>query len=150
MRIVSVILLCTLIVPLAGAGVGFRDPPEVLWNAGGFAITFSDDGTTDVEIVVLDATGKVVRHFAAGVLRPDAPPPLLPGLLAQRLTWAGRDGAQVSNRRLRVLDTDGGVPDNFLGPLLANRHATGFARLAAVAGRLYVALDDGSLLCMGK
>ena len=284
MRIGSAVLLCVLIAPLAGADVSFRDAPKATREGDSVRITFAANGRTDVEVAVLDAAGRVVRHLAAGVLGRDAPPPLATGSLAQRLTWdgrddagqpvaepgkctvrvslgltptfdrilgwkgeaigeavaglavgekgevyvlnsggkkptriyvvdregkyvrmlmpypadlpaerlrgvgriqlsdsrrvplvrqpicfalypdlygsggpgnfnvphqtmtvvgdrlilsnawAGRDGQRVSNRRLLILDTDGGVPKNYLGPLLADRHATGFVRLAPAAG----------------
>jgi len=59
---------------------------------GKMQVEFALDAGTDVEVVVLDAEGEVVRHLAAGVLgaknRP--PPPLRPGL-AQSIQWDGRD-----------------------------------------------------------
>lgn len=57
-------------------------------------ISFTLSGSTDVEVAVLDAQGKVVRHLAAGVLGDgvEAPPPLRPGL-AQQLEWNGRNDA---------------------------------------------------------
>jgi DNA-binding beta-propeller fold protein YncE len=284
MRIGSVVLLCALIAPPAGADAGFRDAPKAVRDGDKVRINFAADGKTDVEVAVLDAEGRVVRHLAAGVLGPKAPPPLEPGSLAQQLTWdgqddagepvaepgkctvrvslglepafdrilgwkgeaigeavgglavgptgetyvlnsggkkptriyvvdregtyvrmlmpypadlpaeklrgvgrielsddrrvplmrqpicfalypdlygsggpgnfnvphqtmavvgdrlvlsnawAGRDGQGVSNRRLLILDRDGGVPENYLGPLLADHHAKGFVRLAPVAG----------------
>ena len=55
-------------------------------------IEFAVDRSTDVEVAVLGADGKVVRHLAAGVLggRNDPPAPLKPGL-AQSLEWDGCD-----------------------------------------------------------
>ncbi|MHC4915226.1 MAG: SMP-30/gluconolactonase/LRE family protein, partial [Planctomycetota bacterium] len=55
-------------------------------------ISFAVSAATDVEVAVLDAKGKIVRHLAAGVLGAKAPPPapLKPGL-SQKLEWDGRD-----------------------------------------------------------
>jgi len=57
-------------------------------------IAFSATISTDVEVAVLDAKDRVVRHLAAGVVGDgvESPPPLKPGL-AQRLDWDGRDDA---------------------------------------------------------
>ncbi len=55
-------------------------------------IAFTVSAPTDVEVAVLDARGKVVRHLAAGVLGGQKPPPEpLKAGLAQALEWDGRD-----------------------------------------------------------
>lgn len=55
-------------------------------------VTFELDAYTDVEIAIVDpAKSTVVRHLAAGVLGPKAPPPLAPNALAQKLEWDGKD-----------------------------------------------------------
>jgi len=78
---------------------GFEDPrfvsgPSVRSAGGATTIEFAVDRSTDVEVAVLDAAGKVVRHLAAGVLggKQAPPPPLKPGLV-QSLTWDGKDDA---------------------------------------------------------
>ncbi len=70
----------------------FRAAPTAARDAGGTHIRFALAAPADVEVAVLDATGKVVRHLAAGVLGADnpPPPPLKPGL-AQDLAWDGKD-----------------------------------------------------------
>lgn len=61
----------------------------------------------DVEVAILDAHERVVRHLAAGVLGGDQPPPppLKPGL-AQTLVWDGKDDlgepAQGGPFRVRI------------------------------------------------
>jgi len=74
------------------AGVDFTTGPEARAEAGGARITFGVSGTTDVEVAILDAKGRVVRHLAAGVLGGPKPPPepLKPGL-KQALVWDGKD-----------------------------------------------------------
>ncbi|MHC4914760.1 MAG: hypothetical protein ACYTGB_04645 [Planctomycetota bacterium] len=68
-------------------------------------INFTVSAPTDVEVAVLDAGGKVVRHLAAGVLGgKKAPPlPLKPGL-SQGIAWDGKDdfGKKVSGAKIRV------------------------------------------------
>jgi hypothetical protein len=76
------------------AAPSFATPPKVARAGDKVSITFAVAAPTDVEVAVLDAQGKVVRHLAAGVLGGvnPPPPPLAPGL-AQTLTWDGRDDA---------------------------------------------------------
>lgn len=83
----------TLLALLATAAVAsaqapaFRAAPKATQNV----VEFELDGSTDVEVAVLDSKGVVVRHLAAGVLggKYPPPPPLKPGL-AQRLEWDGK------------------------------------------------------------
>jgi len=46
-------------------------------------LEFAVSAFTDVEVAILDAQGKVVRHLAAGVLGKNAPPPLQKDSMAQ-------------------------------------------------------------------
>ncbi len=94
--------LAVLLVPTtASAQVGFTTKPKVLGANGKRTITFAVNKPTDVEVAVLDAKGKVVRHLAAGVLggKTPPPPPLKPGLV-QSVEWDGKDddGKAVSGR----------------------------------------------------
>jgi hypothetical protein len=104
------LLACACIVSLAGllsqAGdVSFTARPKVVRDGGEVKIAFSVSASTDVEVAVLGADGKAVRHLAAGVLgATNAPPlPLKPGL-AQELTWDGKDdfGKAAANAPFRV------------------------------------------------
>lgn len=71
---------------------GFASPPKAKKVGGQTVIDFACAASTDVEVAVLDAQGRVVRHLAAGVLgAKNAPPaPLKPGL-SQALEWDGND-----------------------------------------------------------
>ena len=86
------------LVALAGtclAGdAGFSAKPSAEKAGDKVKIAFVVAAPTDVEVAVLGADGKVVRHLAAGVLGAKTPPPepLKPGL-AQGLEWDGRDDA---------------------------------------------------------
>jgi len=71
--------------------VGFASKPEAEKAGGNVTIRFAVKGATDVEVAVLGAGGKVVRHLAAGVLGENAPSPLKKNSLTQRLTWDGKD-----------------------------------------------------------
>jgi hypothetical protein len=55
-------------------------------------ISFAVSAPTDVEVAILDRSGEVVRHLAAGVLGGEKPPPVpLRTGLKQRLVWDGKD-----------------------------------------------------------
>jgi len=87
-------------------GVSFTSQPEAVPQGKGARVSFAVSGETDVEVTVLGAAGKVVRHLAAGRLGAGAPAPLAKGKLAQEIAWDGRDDAgrlyvvDVVNRRI--------------------------------------------------
>jgi hypothetical protein len=86
------LVLCLLVGPVAAQELQFKKPPTAVRQDGKTSIAFTLSAPADVEIAVLDASGKVVRHLAAGVLGSKAPPPepLKPGL-EQTLVWDGQD-----------------------------------------------------------
>jgi DNA-binding beta-propeller fold protein YncE len=70
----------------------FAQPPTATKPNGKVVVTFAVSARTDVEVAILDARGKVVRHLAAGVLGGEkAPPAPLRKGLAQSLSWDLRD-----------------------------------------------------------
>jgi sugar lactone lactonase YvrE len=74
----------------------FSTRPTAVRDGGKVKIAFAVALPTDVEVAVLDAQGKVVRHLAAGVLGGENPPPKpLRAGLKQQLTWDGADDAGV-------------------------------------------------------
>ncbi|KKL94446.1 hypothetical protein LCGC14_1864580 [marine sediment metagenome] len=80
------------------ADVRFVKGPTVVKEGDSTKISFAVSSVTDVEVAILDADGKVIRHLAAGVLGAAKPPPApLKAGLAQELTWDGKDddGRQV-------------------------------------------------------
>jgi DNA-binding beta-propeller fold protein YncE len=81
----------------------FTSKPTVRGSNGKRVISFAVSAPTDVEVAILDAGGKVVRHLAAGVLGENPPAPLKKGL-KQELVWDGKDdsGKPVSAARVRV------------------------------------------------
>jgi len=89
------LLACVLLswdLAAGGAEVRFTEKPAVTTAGTKVTITFAVSAATDVEVAILDAKGKVVRHLAAGVLgaKTAPPPPLKPGL-SQSLIWDGKD-----------------------------------------------------------
>ena len=86
--------------PVRGGEASFSAKPTALKagdpsagsGQGAVKIAFAVSAPTDVEVAVLDAQGKVVRHLAAGVLGGEkAPPAPLKAGLAQELLWDGKD-----------------------------------------------------------
>ncbi|MHC4917673.1 MAG: hypothetical protein ACYTGB_19535, partial [Planctomycetota bacterium] len=73
------------------AKASFASGPEVKKADGKVSISFEASRAIDVEVAVLDAKGKVVRHLAAGLLGEHAPAPFARGQLKQTLVWGGKD-----------------------------------------------------------
>jgi NHL repeat len=102
--IISALLLLTLSATDAGAGEpGFSSKPRASRAGDKVKISFAVSQSTDVEVAILDAAGKILRRLGAGVLGENSPLPFKKGL-AQELTWDGRDdrGKSVSARGVRV------------------------------------------------
>ena len=79
-------------VALAGEEVKFATNPTAARDGVRVKIAFTVAAPTDVEVAVLGADGKVVRHLAAGVLGGNSPPPEpLKAGLSQALAWDGKD-----------------------------------------------------------
>jgi hypothetical protein len=70
----------------------FAAPPKTTRQGDRISVSFALNKPADVEVAIVDAQGKTVRHLAAGVLggKNAPPPPLKPGL-EQRLDWDGRN-----------------------------------------------------------
>ena len=64
--------------PLAAGGQPptFTRPPAARKAGESVRITFTVSTPTDVEVAILDAGGRVVRHLVAGLLGRNAPAPL--------------------------------------------------------------------------
>ncbi len=71
--------------------VRFTSGPKATSAGTGVKVSFAVSAPTDVEVAVLDAKGKVIRHLAAGLLGKNAPEPLKKGSLSQELQWDRRD-----------------------------------------------------------
>jgi hypothetical protein len=105
--VLPVVVVAVALLPGARGSAGevrFQTPPKAVRAGDGVKITFTVSAATDVEVAVLDAGGRVVRHLAAGLLGPNAPEPLKKDSLAQELAWDGRDddGKVVGAARIRV------------------------------------------------
>lgn len=74
-----------------GAPVDFKSKPTVKTRDKQVEISFEASTKTDVEVAILDGSGQIVRHLAAGLLGGNAPAPLKPDVLAQELAWDFKD-----------------------------------------------------------
>jgi len=76
----------------SGGEVSFAARPTARRSDDTTVISFAMNAATDVEVAILDARGKVVRHLAAGVLGGENPPaPRLKAGLSQSVEWDGTD-----------------------------------------------------------
>jgi len=141
---------CLLAAAAASAGeVTFSAKPAAAKAGDGAKITFAVSAPTDVEVAVLGADGKVVRHLAAGVLGGEkAPPEPLRAGLAQALEWDGKTdlgkAAEGGPFKVRVRAGTGVKLGRFIG---ANPYNFGnvSATLADEDGNLYVLAGGGQL-----
>ena len=79
--------------PATPRRVAFSGKPQATKAGEGTKISFAVSAPIDVEVSVLDAGGKAVRHLAAGMLGGNAPEPFRKDALAQELFWDGKDDA---------------------------------------------------------
>jgi len=98
MKLTTVLAASGLVISLAVAAIGgepavsFASRPSVRRSGGKALVRFALSSKADVEVAILDAKGKVVRHLAAGVLGGKTPPPApLKTGLSQSLEWDGKD-----------------------------------------------------------
>jgi DNA-binding beta-propeller fold protein YncE len=151
MRGMSFALSCLTVLATSAAALGaeptFTEKPTAVKSGAGMRVSFAVSAPTNVEVAVLDAQGKVVRHLAAGMLGPNPPPPLRPNTLRQEIEWDGEDdaGADVQGAEVRVRL---GLRGRFDGFLLYNPAASGpIAALAAGPnGAVYLFHHDPTTL----
>jgi len=155
----AVLLLVALVAGLVRAGEApkFTAKPTATVQKDGARIEFAVSQPTDVEVAILDAKGKAVRHLAAGLLGKNAPAPLRKNSLSQSLLWDRKDdlGKPVAAGEYRVRVRLGLQP-TFDGLIGHNPAALGSVRALATSrkGELYVfhvfgALhpNDGTVAC---
>jgi len=91
---VSAVVWIVIAAPVSGGEVTFTEKPAARPAGDGVTITFAVSAPTDVEVAVLSAAGKAVRHLAAGrVGGKRAAAPLAAGSLRQSLKWDRTDDA---------------------------------------------------------
>ena len=75
--------------------------PSLNYEDNTWVVTFELESLSDVEVAIVDPVDStIVRHLAAGVLGPKAPPPLVADSRVQRIEWDGKDdyGNLVSDK----------------------------------------------------
>jgi len=78
----------------------FTEKPTVTRDGDKVTITFASKGFCDATVAVEDATGKIIRHLASGVLGAKVPEPFQKDSLSQTLVWDGKNdqGVHVDNK----------------------------------------------------
>jgi hypothetical protein len=124
----------------------FTQPPTVTGSGKDVRIAFAVSAQTDVEVAILGADGRVVRHLAAGLLGKHAPAPLQKNTLAQKLTWDGRDDLGrpfAGKHRVRVRIGSAAKIDRYVG-WNGNTTESGITALACgPTGEVYVLYASG-------
>jgi hypothetical protein len=142
------VVFLTCAVCLAEAPPKFVKKPIAVRDGDKVKIGFTVDRATDVAVTIEDASGKIIRHLAGGVLGKNPPEPLVPKSLAQSLVWDGKDdfGKQAAGGPFRVR-VQLGLEPHFDRFLMHNPHASGPVSAAAVGpgGNLYVFHRDGTV-----
>ncbi len=87
----TLLAACVLAASSAGGAPTLTEGPTAVRDGEGAKVRFAVSAATDVEVAVLDAGGRIVRHLAAGMLGPNAPAPLKAGSLTQEIAWDGTD-----------------------------------------------------------
>ena len=142
MRIAPLVLIVLLLTAPALVAAPWSTAPAVTRDGDKVKIAFAVAAPTDVEVAVLGAEGKVVRHLAAGVLGGTKPPPApLKEGLAQSLEWDGKDdfgkAAPAGPVKVRVRAGTGFKFGRFIGEDPANVGAIDSVA-ADEQGNLYV------------
>lgn len=135
----------------------FAAAPTITGSGAQTRIRFAAAAACPVEVAILDAEGKVLRHLAAGLLGHTAPEPLKADALQQDLAWDGLDdrgrpaaGAATVRVRLgltatfeRFIGENPGEITNVRGLVCT---ATGELLVYQVHGALHP--SDNTLQCM--
>src|SRR4051812_14934977 len=92
MKSTFALLLCAFATTLSASEASFSTKPTATKKGEATSIAFALSTSTDVEVAIIAANGKVVRHLAAGVLGAGNPPPApLKAGLSQNVDWDGKD-----------------------------------------------------------
>lgn len=142
-------LLGCLVRPVFAQDLRFSAAPSSSRQGDKTTIRFAVSQATDVEVAVLDAKGKVVRHLVAGALGGKSPPPApLQAGLQQSLEWDGKNDlgkpAEGGPFQVRVRAGSNVKLGRFIG-----EDPYTFGRVNSIAtdedGKLYVQGYEGGL-----
>jgi hypothetical protein len=93
----------------------FAQKPTVTRRGDRIEMRFETKGLCDVTVAVEDASGKIIRHLASGVLGPNAPGPFQKGSKSQVLVWDGKNDqdAYVDDKDALVVRVSLGLKPQF-------------------------------------
>lgn len=102
-----------------GAGCAFAKAPAVVRQGDQVTIAFETRGFCDVTVAIEDASGKIVRHLACGVLGSNVPAPFTKGTKSQTLVWDGKDdqGCYVDDKDNHTVRVSLGLKARYERPL---------------------------------
>jgi hypothetical protein len=147
-----VLLILGLARALPAQDITLTAKPSASVIKGRVLIKFTPSQPTDVEVAILDAQGKVVRHLGAGLLGKNAPPPLKKKSLSQELLWDRKDdlgrAAKGGPFKVRVR---AGLKPEFDGFLLYNPDGANQINALAIGpkGRIYAFYNTPHMLTGG-
>lgn len=136
----TLVAICLLAGCSAWAGApnpppSFEGQPTVTKAGDKTQIRFTVNRETDVAVFVEDASGRIVRHLAAGVLGRNPPEPFQADSLAQSLVWEGKDddGRIVTGGGFKVR-VGLGLTAAYAGLAFDEQDQTGPGRIGDVIG----------------
>ncbi len=93
----------------------FVQKPQVTRHGDRVTIAFESKGLCDVTVAIEDASGKIVRHLASGVLGPKAPAPFQKNSRSQVVVWDGKNdqGAYVDDKDALTVRVSLGLKPRF-------------------------------------
>ena len=126
----------------------FTAAPEITARGNQITIAFVAKGYCDVTVAIEDASGRIVRHLASGVLGDNAPQPLKSKSLKQMLVWDGKDdrGRYIDDRTGLVVRVSLGLKPRFERSLFFSPKK----RIARSNRPLVAATSDGVFVFEGE
>ena len=102
----------------------FTEKPGVVREGDRVTIRFTSKAYCDATIAIENATGRIIRHLASGVLGKNAPPPFRRNSLQQAVVWDGKDdqGAYVTPLDDVIVRVSLGLRPRFERTLLWSPH----------------------------
>jgi len=102
----------------------FSEEPSVTREGDRVTIAFASKGWCDATVAVEDASGRIVRHLASGVLGANAPEPFQWNSKRQVLVWDGKDdqGAYVDDKESVTVRVSLGLKPQFERTLFWSPH----------------------------
>src|SRR5688572_19708069 len=91
-RLPSILIVLLYTISTLASDVVFSKKPSATRQGNGAKISFALSTSGYAEVSIVDGSGKVVRHLAAGMIGGNAPAPdLMLSGLSQEMIWDGND-----------------------------------------------------------